>query len=334
MSLESQLEQLEHPPLLSEQNAKLIPYVALLIALLAIGMGPIFVKFSTAEIGANATTFNRFWIAGVVFGIWNGFSAMRQNAPEKALLESKPLYTPKTLGLLLLVGCLFASIQLFWALSLTQTTVASSVTILHGLRPLLTTLGGWILFKNRYDRKFLMGMIIAILGSIFIGFNDFSVSIHKLQGDLLAILSALCSALELLIMEHLLTQFKTQTLMLWCCIIGSIVMIGVLAIVNQDFFPISLQGWAAVIALALFSHGLIIYSLNYVSSGVVAVTMLLDPVISAIFAWIILSEHITILNGLLSCIVLLGIYVSLSSNYAVKTHTVESDMIKAESILS
>lgn len=126
--------------------------------------------------------------------------------------------------------------------------------------------------------------------------------------------------------------------MLWCCIIGSIVMIGVLAIVNQDFFPISLQGWAAVIALALFSqvigHGLIIYSLNYVSSGVVAVTMLLDPVISAIFAWIILSEHITILNGLLSCIVLLGIYVSLSSNYAVKTHTVESDMIKAESILS
>lgn len=84
----------------------------------------------------------------------------------------------------------------------------------------------------------------------------------------------------------------------------------------------------------MIGHGLIIYSLNYVSSGVVAVTMLLDPVISAIFAWIILSEHITILNGLLSCIVLLGIYVSLSSNYAVKTHTVESDMIKAESILS
>lgn len=62
--------------------------------------------------------------------------------------------------------------------------------------------------------------------------------------------------------------------------------------------------------------------------------MLLDPVISAIFAWIILSEHITILNGLLSCIVLLGIYVSLSSNYAVKTNTIESNMVKAESILS
>jgi drug/metabolite transporter (DMT)-like permease len=334
MSLESPLEQ---PPLLSEQKARLIPYVALLIALLAIGLGPVFVKFSLAEIGANATTFNRFWIAGVIFGIWNGFSAMRQNAPEKVVRESKQLYTLKTLGLLLLVGCLFAAIQLFWALSLTQTTVASSVTILHGLRPLLTTLGGWILFKNRYDRKFLIGMVIAILGSIFIGYTDFSVSIHKLQGDLLATLSALCSTLELLIMEHLLTKFKTQTLMLWCCIIGSFVMFGVLAIVNQDFFPISLQGWAAVIALALFSqvigHGLIIYSLNYLSSGVVAVTMLLDPVISALFAWFILSEHITILNVILSCIVLLGIYVSLSSNYAVKA-SVESIEVKAETLLS
>lgn len=338
MPLESQLEQLEKPLLLAEQKARLIPYVALFIALLAIGLGPIFVRFSTAEIGANATTFNRFWIAGVIFGIWNGFSAMGQNAPEKVVGESKQLYTPKTLGLLLILGCLFAAIQLFWALSLTQTTVASSVTILHGLRPLLTTLGGWVLFRNRYDRKFLIGMVIAILGSIFIGFNDFSVSIHKLQGDLLAILSALCSTLELLIMEHLLTQFKTQTLMLWCCLIGSFIMISVLAIINQNFFPISLQGWAAVIALALLSqvigHGLIIYSLNYVSSGVVAVTMLLDPVISAIFAWIILSEHITILNGLLSCIVLLGIYVSLSSNYAVKTNTIESNMVKGEPILN
>ncbi|MBA4446885.1 DMT family transporter [Cylindrospermopsis raciborskii CS-506_D] len=322
MSLESPLEQLEHPPTLSEQKAKLIPFVALLIALLAIGIGPIFVRFSIAEIGANATTFNRFWIAGVVFGIWNGVLALRQDTPEEALLESKQLYTPKTLVLLLLVGCFFASIQLFWALSLTQTTVASSVTILHGLRPLLTTLGGWILFKKHYDRKFLIGMIIAILGSIFIGYNDFSVSIHKLLGDLLAILSGLCSALELLIMEHLLTQFKTQTLMLWCCVIASLVMISVLAIVNQNFFPVSLQGWAAVIALALLSqvigHGLIIYSLNYLSSGVVAVSMLLDPVISAIFAWVILREHITILNGILSCIVLFGIYVSLSSNNAVK----------------
>jgi len=62
--------------------------------------------------------------------------------------------------------------------------------------------------------------------------------------------------------------------------------------------------------------------------------MLLDPVISALFSWVILSEHITILNGILSCIVLLGIYVSLSSNYAVKTNTVESDTVKAESLLS
>lgn len=326
---------LDHSSLLPIKKTSIVPFSSLLIALLAIGLSPIFVRFSIAEIGAIATTFNRFWIAGLFFAIWSGVETFRQDGSDHKPAEAPPIYTLKTVSLLLLVGSLFALIQLFWALSLTQTSVVSSVTILHGLRPLLTTLGGWVLFKNRYDSRFLMGMTIAILGSILIGFNDFSESISKFQGDLLSVLSAICSALELLLMEHLLTQFKTRTLMLWCCIIGSIIMLAVLFLfsifttTNVHFLPISWQGWTVIIAVAFLSqvigHGLITYSLNYLSSGVVAVTMLLDPVISAIFAWIILSEQVSLLSGLFCCIVLLGIYVSLSSKYAVKADGVETE---------
>lgn len=324
--------QLEHFSKSAIQPTATLPFLALAIALLAIGLSPIFVRFSIAEIGAVSTIYNRFWIAGLFLGIWSGFTTFRQDLSDEKLTKSPPVYTLKTFGLLLLVGILFALIQLFWALSLNQTSVISSVTILHGLRPLLTTLGGWILFNNRYDSRFLIGMTIAIFGSILIGFNDFSESIYKFQGDLLSVLSAICSALELLLMEHLITQFKTRTLMLWCCLVGSLIMLIVLLFLsvttkNVNFLPISWQGWGVVVALAFISqiigHGLITYSLNYLSSGVVAVSMLLDPVISAVFAWIILSEQINLLSGLFCCIVLLGIYVSLSSKYAVKTYVVE-----------
>lgn len=324
--------QLEYSSPLPIQKTAIVPFLLLLIALLAIGLAPIFMRFSISEIGAIATTYNRFWIAGLFFLIWSGFDIFCQDVSD----ETPQIYTLKTVGLLLLVGILFASIQLFWALSLIQTSVISSVTILHGLRPLLATLGGWILFKNRYDSRFLIGMTIAILGSILIGFNDFSESIYKFQGDLWSVLSAICSALEILLMEHLLTQFKTRTLMLWCCLVGSLIMLIVLLFLsaftaNVHFFPISWQGWAMVIALAFFSqiigHGLITYSLNYLSSGVVAVSMLLDPVISAIFAWIILSEQINFLSGLFCCTVLLGIYVSLSSKYAIKANVAEVQSI-------
>ncbi|GBF81193.1 DMT family transporter [Aphanothece sacrum] len=338
--------QLEYSPPSLGQKTPLIPFIALLIALLAIGFAPILVRFSIAEIGANATIFNRFWIAGLIFGIWNGVQTFgskqasdeTQNSSSETTSKAQQPYTLKTVVMLLLVGILLALIQLLWAYSLTQTTVASSVTILHGLRPLLTTLGGWLLFKNRYDSRFLIGMTIAILGAILLGFNDLSDSIDKFQGDLLSVLSAICSTLELLIMERLVVNFKTQTLMLWCCIIGSLGMLAVLLFTSLfttsvHFFPISWQEWGVVISLAFFSqvigHGLITYSLNYLSSGVVAVSMLLDPVISALFAWIILSEQVSIFNGLFCCIVLLGLYVSLSSKYAVK-----ADVALSEPLLS
>ena len=221
------------------------------------------------------------------------------------------------------MGSSFAAIQLLWAWSLSQTSVASSITILHALRPLLTALGGWLIFKNRYDRKFIIGIIIAVLGAILIGFNDFSDSIDKLQGDLLSVLSAILSALELLIMEHLLTKFRTQSLMLWNCILGTCMTTIVLLITGERFLPGSWQGWLAVIALALVSqvlgHGLITYSLNYFSSGVVAVMMLLDPVLSALFAWTILSEKLNIMNGIFCSVILLGIYLTITSQYAGKS---------------
>ncbi len=326
--------QLETSSSLSKKKTAAFPLITMLIALFAIGLAPIFMRFSIDEVGAITTIFNRFWIAGLFFGIWSGVERFRQTGTDKIPEQKQPIYTFKTVGLLLLIGSLFASIQLFWALSLTQTSIVSSVIILHGLRPLLTTLGGWILFKNRYDSRFLIGMTIAILGSILIGFNDFYESISKFQGDLLSVLSAICSTLELLLMEYLLSQFKTRTLMLWCCIIGSAIVLVVLFLLsrfttNIYFLPISWQGWAVIIALAFLSqvigHGLITYSLNYLSSGVVAVTMLLDPVISAILAWIILNEKISLLSGLFCCIVLLGIYVSLSSKYAVKADVAETE---------
>jgi drug/metabolite transporter (DMT)-like permease len=171
-----------------------------------------------------------------------------------------------------------------------------------------------------------MGMIIAVAGTVFIGINDFSDSIIKLEGDFLSVISAILSALELLIIEHLLSTFTTKILMFWCCLIGSLVTMIVLIITGHHFFPVSWTGWLAVIGLALFSqvigHGLITYSLNYLSSGVVAVTMLLDPLFSAMFAWTILSEQISFLNGTFCCIVLSGIYLALSSQYKLKTDLV------------
>ncbi|ABG52254.1 protein of unknown function DUF6, transmembrane [Trichodesmium erythraeum IMS101] len=311
---------------LSSKKTVIFGFSLLLIAITAISFGPIFVKLSITEIGAKATVFNRFWIATVIFGLWNFIDTISQKSSAHTSSDDNHVYTYKVIGLLLLMGSLFAGIHLLWAWSLSQTSVANSITILHGLRPLLTVLGGWLFFKKFFDLKFLTGMIIAIAGAILIGFNDFSDSMIKLEGDLLSVISAVLSALELLIMEHLLTKFTTKILMFWCCLVATLVTVIILIVTDNHFFPISLKGWLAVIALALCSQvigqGLITYSLNYLSSGLVAIIMLIDPVLSTILAWSILSEQLSIANSIFCSIVLFGIYLSLSSQYALKKELV------------
>jgi len=44
---------------------------ALVGGMFVISFGPIFIRLGEGELGPNATIFNRFWLATVVFGLWN-----------------------------------------------------------------------------------------------------------------------------------------------------------------------------------------------------------------------------------------------------------------------
>ncbi len=314
--------QLESLNSLSDKRPILPSFALLFMAIIAIGLAPIFMKLSEGEISPNGTIFNRLWISSLVFGVWNGLSVINQRLSNNQQADEQNPYTIQILGLLLLMGSFFAGKQLLWAWSLTQTSVVNSMIIIHALIPLLTAVGGWILFGRRPDRQFFLGMSIAIAGATFIGIHDLWDSINKLQGDIFSVMSAILSAGYLLIMEQLLSKFTTKTLLLWCSTIGTVLTMTVLVVTLDNFFPMSWKGWFSVISLALvcqvIGQGLIAYALNQLSSGVVAVTMLLDPILSGFFAWAILSEKLSILNGISCCIVLLGIYLALSSPYAVK----------------
>jgi drug/metabolite transporter (DMT)-like permease len=314
--------QLESLNSLSDKRPILPSFVLLFMAIIAIGFAPIFLKLSEGELSPNGTIFNRLWISSLVFGVWNGLSVINQRLSNNQQADEQNPYTIQILGLLLLMGSFFAGKQLLWAWSLTQTSVVNSAIILHALIPLLTAVGGWILFGHRPDRQFFLGMSMAIAGATFIGIHDLWDSINKLQGDIFSVMSAILSAGYLLIMEQLLSKFATKTLLLWCSTIGTVLTMTVLVVTLDNFFPMSWKGWFSVISLALvcqvIGQGLIAYALNQLSSGVVAVTMLLDPILSGFFAWAILSEKLSILNGISCCIVLLGIYLALSSPYAVK----------------
>ncbi|NES83570.1 MAG: EamA family transporter [Moorea sp. SIO2B7] len=90
---------------------------------------------------------------------------------EKKFLQSNLFSDIHSFLLLLILALICGAYQLFWVWSLTQTSVANS-EVMHCLAPLFITLIGWSLFGQQFDRKFLIGMTIAITCAISLNIDS------------------------------------------------------------------------------------------------------------------------------------------------------------------
>ncbi|MGK7905517.1 MAG: DMT family transporter [Hormoscilla sp.] len=292
---------------------------SILIAIVALSQAAILIRLNEIELSPMATIFNRFWISFAICGVWHLWEYERtKNDPNSSLVPLKD-YTTRDLVLLIGAGVMFWACLISWAWSLTQTGVANS-TILHNLTPLFITLGAWALFGQKFDKRFLIGLLIAMVGAIGLGLDDLQVGADNFVGDLEAFGSALFSAGNLMIIEKLRDKFTAPTIIMWCCGVGAVLCLPIMLIAEDHIFPISALGWLWAIGMAficqIVGQGLQAYSLKRLSSGLVGIFLLLDPVFAALTAWVVFSESLSLFNWAAFGVVLAGIYLAKSSHYA------------------
>lgn len=287
--------------------------LALLIGTLAIAFSGILIRLGADEIGPAATIFNRFWIVTIIFGFWNQFWVRQNSVSEEELLPK----TFSNLPLLLAAGILFPLSQLSWAWSLSHTTVTLS-TLLHNLTPLFACLGGWLLLGKGYNWQFILGMFVAISGCVLIGWNDLQTATLRWQGDGTAVISAILYAGYILVVKQLRATVKTTTVLMWVSALGSLVSLPIVLLTETRLFPHSFQGWLIAIALALvcqvLGQGLIAYSLDCLSGGLVALSHLSEPILTGILAWLIFAERLDWYTGIAFMLIMLGLYLGVVSS--------------------
>jgi drug/metabolite transporter (DMT)-like permease len=310
--------------LLKQQFAEtpaLLGTASLLFALIPISLAPSLTKLCQQEIGANAVVFHRSWIATVVFALWNGLEAFRYQQSHSQSIEKQQPFTRQEVWLLLAMGTSAGTYLLLWAWSLSQTSVAN-VALLSNLNSLFVALAGYLLFGRRFDNRFVIGLLIALGGAIAFEFNKVQFATDQIVGDALALLTAIFMATCMLLIERLRTRFNTATIMLWRCGVTTMFLLPVLPFLEDRLLPYSWTGWFFIIFQALFcqvlGQGLLAYSLSRISSGVVAVTLLIEPVLASIFAWFIFSEQVGLFDWATFAVVLAGIYLAQSSQSIVQ----------------
>ena len=297
-----------------ESKANWIAPIALCIALLGIASASILIAIASTEIKPNAITCDRLLIAAVAFSTWNTVKLLNSSDGDRSS-ASQP-YTVRAIALLLIAGISFAISLSLWAWSLTQTSIANS-TLLNNMMPIFTTLFGWLILRQQFSPRFLVGMAVAIVGAVAIGIEDLQVADSGLIGDGAALTAAMFSAISILSLERLRVQFSTPIIIQWTSLAGGLFLLPLVLLTEDRLLPISSTGWLAVVGLGLVSQamgqGLLTYSLARFSSGFVAVSMLAIPVIAAILAMVIFAEQLSLLNWLAFAIVLFGIYLAVSA---------------------
>lgn len=207
IELKPSQQQIEETPVaIAPRLQGSIGLISLFLAILALSFAAIFIIIlSERELGPVATIFNRFWVATLILGLGNVLKTLSERNSHDSSLQ-KQHYTVSDLVLFLVMSCFFSGTLITWAWSLTQTSVANS-NLLHNVTPLFTSLMGWLFLSQCFEGRFLVGMVIAISGSILIGISDLQVASEHFTGDSQAMLSAIFSAANLLCVEKLRAKF-------------------------------------------------------------------------------------------------------------------------------
>lgn len=276
---------------------------ALIVGGIAIGTSPILVRLS--ELGPYATAFWRVALAFLpLFVVRRVQDAVPADATPSGLYDYILLALP---------GLFIAADLIAWHVALVMTSVANA-TLLANMAPIFVTLGAWILFGARVTPRFLIGLAAALVGVVVLkgGIGGFVGG--QSMGDFIAMLAAVFYAGYILAIGRLRSRFSTLTIMMWSSVVGSILLLPLTFLMESQVLPYTLVGWLVVIGLGFFAHaggqGLIAYALAYLPASFSSLTLLLQPVVAAILAWIVLSEPLGLMQGVGGVIVIAGILIA------------------------
>lgn len=278
-----------------------VAFLCLLAGGCAIAVGPILVRLS--DTGPVASAFWRVALAVPLLWAWVYHARSREAA-----------CAPIARGPLVAAGVFFALDLGVWHWSIVYTSVANA-TLLANLAPIFVTLAGWLFWRRSVTRVFLGGLVLAIAGMFVLVGPSFAVGGTRLAGDALGALTAVFYAGYMLAIKAARdAHASTARLMAWSTTITAIALLPVALGSPQPFLPAGPQGWLVLVGLAVISQvvgqGLIAYAFAHLPASLSAVSLLIQPVMATLFAWLLFHESVGAVQFAGGAIVLAGIWLA------------------------
>ena len=151
---------------------------------------------------------------------------------------------------------------------------------------------------------------VAMLVSTSMAFSP-----TALLGDAFGVITAMFYAWYLLSVKDLRDRGAgTLRVMAVTTAITALLLLPIALATGEQMLPTSAAGWGTLLGVALISHacgqGLIAYALAHLPAAFSSVSLLLQPVMAGVFAWVLLGEPLVALQIAGGVVVLTGIYLA------------------------
>jgi drug/metabolite transporter (DMT)-like permease len=214
---------------------------------------------------------------------------------------------------LLLPGAFFAADLALWHWSIRLTSVANA-TLFANLAPIVVMIIARFLFQEQIRPRFLLGLGLSLGGAALVVGSSFGLTHRHVVGDLFGLATALFYAGYMLSVKFVRRTHATLVVMIWSSLAAAPILLLIAALTRETLLPVSGTGWLVLFALALVSQvggqGLIAFAFRHLPASFSALSLLIQPVVAAVLAWIILSEPLTPLQAMGGLVVLAGIAVA------------------------
>lgn len=279
-------------------------FALLVLGAACIGFAPLLVRVS--DVGPIASACWRMLLAAPLLWIVVALAG-RQRAAAVPAAAAAPAsaaaaaaVAPGTFRRLAWLSGLFFACDLgVWHFSITFTSVANA-TLLANCAPILVTLYAFLVHRQRPSSGFLLALVLAMIGaSVLVGPN-FRGSGRALAGDALGLLASCFYTAYMIAINRAQATGSMLRLIAISTTITAILLLPAAWLFSQAqghaFWPASAQGWSVVIALAVITQvlgqGCIAYGLTHLPVALSATTLLLQPLVAAVAAWLLLGESL------------------------------------------
>jgi drug/metabolite transporter (DMT)-like permease len=275
-------------------------YIALGIGVFILGFSAILIRLANAP--GIVSSFYRVAIAVVVMAI--PFYRHLRLKPQKISRQG--------VSIAILAGSLFGIDLAFWSSGI-MISGATSPTLMANTAPLWVGLGAMLIFGERQGQLFWLGLFLAMVGATIVLGQDFLQSFQIGIGTMLGLMAAIAYGAYQLATQKGRVNLDTLSFFWISALSSSIVLLLLIAITSEPLF-----GYRNFTYLIFLILGLVIqvggwqtinYSQGYVPASLVATTLLGQPVLTALWAALLLGEKLTFGQILGGVAVLVGIYI-------------------------